>query len=301
MDDILPVSYVLFSKKKLRKFIQFYKSNRDLNYEDILKFLKKSIRGSCYLDYMRLWDYIKEIQSLRKEEFDNVSIIPLDSPKYPQNLRSIDSPPLLLLAKGDINRLLNAKIKVGICGPREISGKESKNIEKVIDLILDMLKKRCMTNKICVISGLAKGVDTIAHRVSLGKKCSTVAILPWLSPITPKENKSLSSEILSSGGALISEFPVSPPDFLKLNPKSFFVRRNRIIAALSDVLFSISSPGKGSIHTIKYAIRYGKPVINIRFEEGLTLMGEYLKRKSNIKRTINDFLNLKVLKNKNRL
>ncbi len=301
MHSILPVSYILFSKRRLIKFIQFYRSNRNLDYEDILKFLEKNIGRSCHHNYERLRDYIKEIQNLRKEEFNNVSIIPLDSPRYPQNLRNIDFPPLLLLVKGDINRLLNAKVKVGICGPREISGKESKNIEKVIDLILDMLKRRYMTNKICVISGLAKGVDTVAHRISLSKKCSTMAILPWLSPITPKENESLSSEILSSGGALISEFPVSPPDFLKLNPKSFFVRRNRIIAALSDVLFSISSPGKGSMHTIKYAIRYGKPVINIRFEEGLTLVGEYLKRKSNIERAINDLLNLKVLKIKNRL
>ncbi|MFN4132575.1 MAG: DNA-processing protein DprA, partial [Caldimicrobium sp.] len=113
---------------------------------------------------------------------------------------------------------------------------------------------------ICLVSGLARGVDTIVHQVSLNFKGETIAILgSGLDVIYPPENKKLFEEIVEQAGAGISEFPLGS------KPKrENFPRRNRLVSGLSSGVLIIEAGEKsGTLITAKWAQEQGKEVFVI--------------------------------------
>lgn len=111
---------------------------------------------------------------------------------------------------------------------------------------------------IVVISGLALGVDGIAHQAALDARGTTIAILPTpLESIHPQTHRQLAECIASSGGALLSEYGAEDRVF-KMN----FVARNRIVTALSDaVLITEAAARSGTLTTANFALEQGKPVM----------------------------------------
>ena len=170
---------------------------------------------------------------------------------YPQRLLKTKNFPTEIYAMGNIE-LLNAKYTLGIVGSRNCSDYG----RKVASEFAKMLSKR----EICIISGMAVGIDGAAHNAAIEEQGKTIAVLGGgLNHIDPKENEWLFHKILDNGGCIISEYP--PEDKAD---KSKFPIRNRIISGLSDAVLVVEAEHRsGSTITAKYAKNEGKLVYAI--------------------------------------
>lgn len=151
----------------------------------------------------------------------------------------------VLYYKGDIN-LINSKC-VSIVGTRKPDSYGRQVTEE--------FAKALATKGLTIVSGLAAGVDSIAHETAIKCNAKTIAVLAGgFNHIYPAFNKGLADEIVKCGGLLLSEYQ---PQII---PSAFhFPIRNRIIAGLSDaVLITQAGEKSGSMHTKNYAIDYGK-------------------------------------------
>lgn len=92
-----------------------------------------------------------------------------------------------------------------------------------------------------IVSGLARGIDTAAHRGALESGGRTVAVLAWMSPIYPPENKPLAEEIIKNGQLLAERYNVPPGT----DSRHMFVHRNRITSGISDAIIIIESTNMG--------------------------------------------------------
>lgn len=113
---------------------------------------------------------------------------------------------------------------------------------------------------VVIVSGLALGIDAIAHRAALDAGGATIAVMAGgLDSIHPKTNHALAARIVKNGGALISEYPAGTPAY-----PAHFIARNRIVAAVADGLLVIEAAVKsGTLHTAAFALDYGRPVMAV--------------------------------------
>jgi len=171
----------------------------------------------------------------------------LDS-NYPKSLSQFEDSPILLFVKGNID--FSKKKFISIVGTRTMTHYGESLCNK---LITDIATKGYSP---VIVSGLAYGVDYCAHKAALKNNLETLAILAHgLDIIYPSSHRELAKSIIKKG-ALVSEFMHKT----KIDPSNF-VRRNRIIAALSEATVVVESPKKGgSLITAEYAIGYSKDV-----------------------------------------
>ncbi len=182
-------------------------------------------------------------------ERHNLKILSLESPEYPRNLKCINDPPIILYVKGSL--LPEDSLGIAIVGSRRASFYGLTNAEKfAADLT---------ASGFTVISGMARGIDTRAHRGALKSGGRTIAVIgSGLRNIYPQENKGLVEEIAAKG-AVISEFPVNAGP-LKQN----FPRRNRVISGLSlGVLVVEACRNSGALITADFALEQGRDVFAI--------------------------------------
>ena len=169
---------------------------------------------------------------------------------FPKAFLKLKDCPEFIYVLGN-EKILN-DFSISIVGARKASH-ESKVIARNIS-------KEIASNKVLVVSGLAVGIDSEAHRGALEVGEKTVAVLGnGLNKIYPRENKELAEEIIKKGGAIISEcLPGVAPLPVNLN------RRNRLIAALSEAIVIIEAKKKsGSLITAEYAKKQGKKLFVI--------------------------------------
>lgn len=184
----------------------------------------------------------KEIERALKS---GISIVGADNPAYPALLKEIPDGPLVLYVKGTLPANLPS---VGIVGTRNPS---TFGIT-MAGLFASGLSRR----NVCVVSGLARGVDIAAHRACLRAHGATVAVLgSGLEQLYPREHAETAQEIARSG-AVISEFPLDmPPN------KGNFPRRNRIISGMSKGVVVIEAGLKsGALITAGFAVEQNRDV-----------------------------------------
>ncbi|MCC6329559.1 MAG: DNA-protecting protein DprA, partial [Acidobacteria bacterium] len=167
----------------------------------------------------------REFESKADEELERVKaiggdILILDDGSYPAHLREIADPPLTLYVRGDWQGCFEQP-GVAVIGSRMCSTYGENASE--------MLARDLASRGISIISGLARGIDTAAHRGAIRAGGKTIAVIgTGIDAVYPKENTRLVREILDSGGALVSQFPLGTPPL-----KDNFPYRNRIISGLS--------------------------------------------------------------------
>ena len=177
--------------------------------------------------------------------------IDVEDEKYPQRLLRTKNFPTEIYAIGDIE-LLNARNTIGIVGTRKCTEYGRR--------VANEFGKELSSKGICIISGLAMGIDGIAHNVAIEEQGKTIAVLGCgLNYIYPPENEWLFHKILEKGGCIISEYPTNTKP-----EKSHFPSRNRIISGLSDAALVVEANYRsGSSITAKYAKKEGKVVYAI--------------------------------------
>ena len=177
--------------------------------------------------------------------------VDMNSKFYPERLRNIDSPPKQLYCLGNIE-LLNYEKNIAIIGSRDCSY-YGERVTK--DFSFNLAKEN-----ICIVSGLARGIDSFAHIGALNAKGKTIAVIgSGLDNIYPKENIKLAQSIVENGGLVISEYPLGSSPL-----KQHFPARNRIISGLSDsILVTEAKKNSGTNITVDFALEQGKDVFVI--------------------------------------
>ena len=174
--------------------------------------------------------------------------VDINSKLYPERLRNISSPPKQLYCLGNLE-LLNYKNNIAIIGSRNCSFYGERAAK---DFSFNLAK-----NNVCIVSGLAKGIDSFAHIGTLNAKGKTIAVLgSGLDNIYPKENEKLFQDIIKNDGLVITEYPLGT-----IALKQNFPARNRIISGLSDAVLVIEArKNSGTNITVDFALEQGKDV-----------------------------------------
>lgn len=174
-------------------------------------------------------------------------VVSLSDPAYPPRLKEIYDPPVVLFVRGDVELL--AKPGIAVVGTRHPTPYGSGMAER--------LSTDLAAHGLVIISGMARGVDTSAHRGALAAKGKTIAVFGTGIDVTyPKENTRLADQILACGGALISEFPCGT----FAAPQNFPIR-NRIISGMSaGVLVVEAAEYSGTRITSRCALEQNRDV-----------------------------------------
>lgn len=202
-----------------------------------------SIRANAIKQFKDFNQCEREINFLEKHQ---IKVFTYQDENYPQHLISCDDCPSLLYFKG--NASLNEKKIISIVGTRVNSDYGKQCCEKIIEEL--------STQDIIIVSGLAYGIDTIAHRSALKNGLQTIGVLAHgLDRIYPHQNKSLAHQMINQGG-LLTDFCSG-----ELPNKQNFPKRNRITAGICDALIVIETGVKGgSLITAEIANTYNKDV-----------------------------------------
>lgn len=183
-------------------------------------------------------------------EQPNNHLLTIDDAQYPDFLKAIHAPPPLLFVSGNPETLKNTQI--GVVGSRNASRIGEDNTRAFVRYLVDQ--------GLSITSGLALGIDGIAHQAALNAGGKTVAVVAnGLDQVYPKRHLKLAQAIIDSGGAIISEFPIA------IQPRpQHFPRRNRIISGLSQGVLVVEAALKsGSLITARYAMEQGREVFAI--------------------------------------
>jgi DNA processing protein len=178
------------------------------------------------------------------------AILTADCQAYPERLREIYDPPPVLWVRGDASLLVRSSL--AIVGTRHPSPYGSG--------VAEMLARDLSARRLLIVSGMARGIDTCAHKGALAARMPTIAI--WgtgIDVIYPKENKRLAEQILELGGTIVSEVPMGT-----FPAPQNFPRRNRIISGISiGVLVVEASENSGTRVTARCATEQNRDVFAI--------------------------------------
>lgn len=199
----------------------------------------------------KAFSYVEVMQRAEQEltYIENQHVVPvwIDDENYPARLKNCIDAPLLMYYKGTAN--LNTEKVVAIVGTR-------KNTEYGLKITEDLVAGLSTQKDILIASGLADGIDTIAHKAALNSGLPTVGVLGHGHDIMyPVNNKTLAKQMYEEGGVL-TEFPSGT-----IPGRENFPMRNRIVAGMSDVTVVIESDIKGgALITAKIASSYNRDV-----------------------------------------
>lgn len=191
---------------------------------------------------------------LRKLEKDKVWFITSDDPVYPKLLLEIPNPPFVIFGRGLKFGDLKAELEktIGVVGSRKPTYYGQEITKKFADDL--------SFSNFTIVSGLALGVDGIAHLSALENNAKTIAVLGCgVDCCTPMSNKNIYDRIIAGNGAVISEVPLS-----YMPGKGLFPSRNRIIAGLSQaVLVTEGAEDSGSLITADFAFKFNRKVFAV--------------------------------------
>lgn len=204
-----------------------------------------------FLDFRKTFHPEHYAEQLQKKD---VSYVMQNDPAYPHLLKEIDSAPFVLYVKGDLEMLKKVQHNklLAVVGTRKVTqyGKQ----------VTETLTEALASSGCVIVSGLAMGVDAIAHAAALRAKGNTIAVLGCgVDCCTPRENEGLYEQIIADGGVIVSEAPLS-----NMSYKGSFPSRNRIIAGMSlGVLVTEGAEDSGSLITANNALSFNRKVFAV--------------------------------------
>jgi DNA processing protein len=182
---------------------------------------------------------------------DDLKALEYTDEDYPELLREIPDPPRFIFVKGDCSCLYDNTLKLAVVGSRK-----STNYGKfVIDLLIPKLVK----NEVCIVSGLAFGIDGLAHKKAIEYDGKVIAVMGCgVDHIYPKSNATLYKKVLNNGCVISEYLPWEKPR------NYYFPQRNRIISGLSKGVLVVEAASKsGSLITARCAIEQNRDVFAV--------------------------------------
>jgi len=219
-------------------------SIQDINIDDLISNIrygkaKKALQEN--LEWDTFQHYISEADiAIEETESKGITIVAIFEDMYPPLLKLTKSAPIFLYCKGNLS-LLSSINNVAVVGTRENTDHGKVITEKTVSFLCE--------NDYTIVSGLALGIDTIAHEQALKAKGNTIAVLVDVDNIQPASNRDLAQRIIQAGGLLIAE---ENPG-IRIIP-SMFAKRDRIQSGMSLAVFPIeTSKDGGTMHAVKSA------------------------------------------------
>jgi DNA processing protein len=237
---------------KFNKLIKHFGSAQKAWKSDLSEFeviAGKSLT-SKFETFRKEFDINENLKTLKKLKIELITNI---DKEYPSLLKKIPNAPIALYVKGN-KKFLNSQDNkmIAVVGARKITSYGW--------VITEMFAGDLARAGFVIVSGMAFGVDGIAHKAAINVKGKTVAVLgngvdlPY-----PRENQRLYEEILDSGGAIISEYPPGEPPSI-----GSFPARNRIVAGISEaVLVTEGASDSGSLITANFGLEFGRKVFAV--------------------------------------
>ena len=250
------------------------------NYEKLVNTIGvTSKKAKAFIEYRDNIDVDKIYTDFLKTD---ISFITIEDENYPTLLKEISNPPLWLYYKGNIN-LLSAQRKIAVVGSRRASTTGKNALTKILS--------EFENSDLCIVSGMADGIDTTAHLTALKYNMPTIAVLgSGLNNIYPLKNRELFNNIIKANGLILSEYPpLSPPI------KFHFPLRNRIVSGISNcTLVAEAALHSGALITARLCLEQNRELmcipgaINNPCTEGIY---QLLKNGAGIVTCGNDILN----------
>jgi len=218
---------------------------RKMVINDNMTLLPKKIVEKFQKSYIKIEELaVEECKSIK-----DIHICTIYDIDYPISLLQYEDVPFGIFYKGNIS-MVNEKKNISIVGSRKCT-------RYGIDVTNSMVEQ-LSPYEINIVSGMAKGIDSVAHRAAIKNNINTIAVLgSGIDVIYPKENYRLYHEILENSGCIISEFPLGTPPLSRNFPM-----RNRIISGMWELLVVTEGGEKsGTLITVGAALEQGKNII----------------------------------------
>lgn len=240
-------SKINLSLKKLQTIELHYRKFSEA-FLDRFKALDK-LKNKWAVKLQDILDYDKEITVfLEKNQLLGIQFLNIKDVHYPPQLTQLSDPPIVLYCQGNIE-LLKFKNSLTIVG--------SRNFSKYSELVLKRILPTVCGQQIPIVSGLAIGIDGLAHQIAVETNCATIGVIGSGlddNNFYPSSNLALKKKILATNGLVISQFCIGT----KATPYNF-PSRNRILAALSEITWVVQAGLKsGSLITATIASELGK-------------------------------------------
>lgn len=181
----------------------------------------------------------------------NIKFVTFEDSKYPYLLKNISNPPMVLYVKGDLS-LCNLEKTIAVVGSR----KASTNAKDILTKIIAELRN----TDVCIVSGLASGIDTTAHQAALANNIKTIGVIAsGFDFVYPTANRELYKKIEEGNGAILTEYF---PTFQPLNWR--FPQRNRIVSGISyGTLVAEAALKSGALITANLTLEQGRELMCI--------------------------------------
>ena len=242
-------SFDFLTYKKIKAIIDNFDDIEDLFdcLDDYKADLLKIIKLEEYVSIKEQRNLVLVERAIAEYEKLDIKVLTIKSNEYPELLKETDAPPIMLYCRGNIDLLKTECLAV--VGTRRATNYGKTMCKKIVNDVA--------MQGITIVSGLADGIDTVAHKSTLEVNGKTIAVLgAGLLNIYPSSNEGLYNDIIKNGGLIISEYKPSEPVVTY-----HFPVRNRIIAGLSKATFVVEAGEEsGSMHTKNYALDYGREV-----------------------------------------
>ncbi|MEK7680526.1 MAG: DNA-processing protein DprA [Patescibacteria group bacterium] len=237
---------------RYRKLAAYFSDLKNLWDAEFTELVQTGLEEEIAHEFLSWREHNPVEQLLERLELARVKTVSLDEPEYPALLKEINDPPHTLFIRGNFSN--DAKPALGVVGTRKMS-----NYGKLAcqEIVAPLARQR-----IKIISGLALGIDGVAHQTALENDGVTIAVLGGgvdKTTVHPTSHQFLAEKIIEKGGAVISEYP---PGF---QPMPYtFPARNRIIAGLSLGTLVVEAPEQsGALITAKFALDYNREIFAI--------------------------------------
>ncbi|MDD4333389.1 MAG: DNA-processing protein DprA [Patescibacteria group bacterium] len=241
-----------FGPVRLKKLLNFF-PNPEASFKATTNELMQSgIEENIALEFVSTRPQIIPEELEEKMARENIFIITPDNEKYPRLLTEIFTPPQIIYYKGNFET--KDEFSLAVVGTRKFTSYGKQVTESIV--------KNLVQNNLTIVSGLAFGIDTLAHSATLEAKGRTIAVLGTgidRTSIYPTSNRYLAEKIIAEGGAVISEFPLGTPPL-----KHHFPQRNRIISGLSLGTLVVEAGEKsGALITANQALEQNREVFAV--------------------------------------
>lgn len=240
----------LISRKNIRKLLEVNSALNEIKFYTPSDFISRCNFSKSSAQKLHDWLQMNPFENFPDIENTSINQITIFDPLYPSSLRAIPDPPLVLYVKGNPH-LLSCTPSLSVVGTRKPSTEAKEKMKRVLSPLIN--------KDWIIVSGMARGIDSYAHCLTLQQNGSTIAVLGGgFSHIYPPENRLLFNH-LAEKQLVITEYPAHLP------PQRFhFPERNRIISGLGfGTLVVEAEERSGSLITADQALEQGKDVFAI--------------------------------------